>query len=85
MRGPTDVEAGELPAALMIIRPSMQGEKLGPPSRHQAAAVGSTVYIHNHRSTSTIMALDTLASPPKLTSIPVSTTGGYPASRSSPH
>ena len=64
---------------------SMQGEKLGPTSRHQAAAVGSTIYIHNHRTTSSILALDTQASPPKLISIPVSTTDGYPASRSIPN
>jgi len=62
----------------------MQGEELGATSRHQAAAVGGIIYIHNHRTTSSILALDTQASPPKLTRIPISTAQGYPASRHPP-
>ena len=56
---------------------------LQPISRFQAAAVGSKIYIHTHRSLADILVLDVAnADQPQLDKVPVSsTTGITPSAR----
>ena len=60
----------------------VQGEEVPAISRFQAAAVGSSVFIHNHRSLSDMLVLD-VADPaaPKLALQPVTGAEGTPMSR----
>ena len=60
----------------------MQGEEVPAISRFQAAAVGGSVFIHNHRSLSDVLVLDA-ADPaaPKLALQPVTGAEGTPMSR----
>ena len=62
--------------------PCGQGEEVPAISRFQAAAVGSSVFIHNHRSLSDVLVLD-VADPaaPKLALRPVTGAEGTPVSR----
>lgn len=52
-------------------------------SRFQAAAVGSEIFIHNHRSTEAIHVLDTSQQPPVLSERPYAG-GEAPSSRQAP-
>jgi len=60
-------------------RATPQGEPLPRISRFQAAAVGSTVYVHHHRCSDHILAMDVSGAAPVLRRVPVS--GDVPPSR----
>ncbi len=62
-----------------------QGEAMPAVSRFQAAAVGSAVYIHTHRSLDDVLVLDASdPGAPKLASRPVTGAQGTPMSRRGP-
>ena len=50
----------------VLIRSMPQGATMPAVSRFQAVAVGSRIFIHTHRSTESILVLDTGKQPPEL-------------------
>ena len=57
----------------------VQGPALPAISRFQAAVVGDRIFVHTHRSTSTILVLDVAQQPPLLTEVPYVSTEAPPS------